>query len=399
MDASDPGARAIDESSDGGSSSPLPEPGSTHPRRRVWIAWALGGLALALVVLRVAPFVLWIYHVELAGRSLDTGLAWPNPRQVDSLPQLRDNQALDAALGHLAAAIRWRPDHAHAHRLTGHVYAARTDWEQAAAALEHARGQEPHNPLISWETGLIYERMWAVVRQESAEPVPVEVAAWQLEAPRNAVETPFCRPGAPQTCYVAETSFKLPYAGLTDEPPYQAPVLFLHPPARVRRVFVIPPERPALRFLLGLDPAASPGTTDGVTFRIWVEPPAGTAEPIFERTVDREAALEGWVPGWVDLSAWAGQRITLVLATDGSPDGATSGDWLGWGDAMLTTVEAARFAAQAPLPKMQRAWRSAGLDAQRFTVRSEQARAAERVEEAERWRERALAMEGTFAGQ
>ena len=70
---------------------------------------------------------------------MDAGLVWPTPRQADSLPQARDAQALDQALEYLDDAARRRPQHPHSYRLAGQIYAARADWERAAAMLNQAR--------------------------------------------------------------------------------------------------------------------------------------------------------------------------------------------------------------------------------------------------------------------
>src|SRR3712207_8044333 len=57
------------------------------------------------LMFQIAPILLWAYNVERAGWLMDRGLSWPEPRLVDSLPSNRDNDALDAALRHLGAAI------------------------------------------------------------------------------------------------------------------------------------------------------------------------------------------------------------------------------------------------------------------------------------------------------
>ncbi|MGH2541762.1 MAG: hypothetical protein ACRDIB_03135, partial [Ardenticatenaceae bacterium] len=100
-------------------------------------------VALALLAATIVPWILWAYNVEEAGRDLDQGLVWPEPRSPNTLPRMRDEQSLEQALAHLAAAIRWRHDQAYAFRLASHVYGARREWLQAAEALEQARVIEP----------------------------------------------------------------------------------------------------------------------------------------------------------------------------------------------------------------------------------------------------------------
>jgi tetratricopeptide (TPR) repeat protein len=117
-------------------------------------------LLVALLVALASPTLLWAYHLTRAGALLEAGLAWPTPRLADSLPATGDAGALRAAREHLAAAERWRPDHPHAYRLAGHVALAEGDWQGAVELLEAAVARAPRNPLLGWELGLTYERLW-----------------------------------------------------------------------------------------------------------------------------------------------------------------------------------------------------------------------------------------------
>src|SRR5205823_7326420 len=101
------------------------------PFRPAWpMVVLLVCIFLALAWLLV-PTLRWAYDIERAGRLMDVGLAWPTPRQADSLPQARDQQTLDRALEYLDDAARRRPDHPHSYQLAGQIYAARADWERA----------------------------------------------------------------------------------------------------------------------------------------------------------------------------------------------------------------------------------------------------------------------------
>ncbi len=133
-------------------------------RRSRLIVVLLACILLALAWL-LTPTLRWAYDIERAGRLMDVGLVWPTPRQVASLPQSRDEQALDQALAYLDDAMRRRPEHAHAYRLAGQIYAARSDWERAVALFDQARIRTPQNPLYAWEASLIYDQMRRVVEQ------------------------------------------------------------------------------------------------------------------------------------------------------------------------------------------------------------------------------------------
>lgn len=361
-------------------------------------------VAATILALFAGPMFLWVYHIERASRLMEAGLQWPEPRQVDSLPLLRNEHALMDAREHLVAAIRWRPEHSHAYRLLGQSFVAQGDWENAAEAFMQARERAPRHPLIAWEASLVYEHLGRIVAHAPRMALAAELAAGQLDAPARPVETPFCRDGVPQTCYAGETMFTLPYAELAAVPAAELPVLLLHPPARISHEMTIPPDRPALYFALGLDPAAHTWGSDGATFRVWVEPANGgrtttdaSPELAYEYMLGPDMAVQGWVPDWADLSRWAGQTVRLTLETDGGPAGDTTADWYGWGDIALTTVEAARAATLAPQARMRQAWNDAGGDARQFVARGEEAQQDEQFIDALNWYNRALTSDSKVA--
>src|SRR4051794_24077356 len=104
------------EPTDARSPSEPASPASTRrtPFRRAWPLFVLAWVVLALAWL-LWPTARWAYDIERAGRLMDAGLAWPTPRQAASLPQTRDQQALDRALEYLEDAARRRPEHPHAY--------------------------------------------------------------------------------------------------------------------------------------------------------------------------------------------------------------------------------------------------------------------------------------------
>ncbi len=66
--------------------------------------------------------------------------------------------------------------------------------------------------------------------------------------------------------------------------------------------------------------------SDGVTFRVWVDD-----RVVFERHTDSKK----WVPGRVDLSAWAGREIRLKLESHPGPKKNTTCDQSYWGDPVV----------------------------------------------------------------
>lgn len=323
--------------------------------RRLWLALALLACILVALAWLLAPTLRWAYDIERAGRLMDQGLAWPTPRQVGSLPTARDERALERALEYLDDATRQRPSHAQAYRLAGQIFAARADWERAAANLERARVAEPHNPLYAWEASLVYDQMQRVVDQAEREPLIDLFERGHLIAPGQLVKSLYCNDHGAASCYLGRGAYLQTYAAFPDQAAVELPVLFLHPPASLEQSLTIPADRPALSFVLGLDPVAREWRSDGATFRVWVTPPGGARQKAAEWSLDRATATRGWVPGWADLSRWAGQTVTVTLESHPGPADDLNDDWYGWGDLGLTSLRAARYAAWLPAQHMLQA--------------------------------------------
>jgi tetratricopeptide (TPR) repeat protein len=317
--------------------------------RRAWLATALLGLAVLLALAwLLTPTLRWAYDIERAGRLIDVGLIWPTPRLAASLPQAHDQQALDHALMYLDDAMRRCPEHAHAYRLAGEIYAARADWERAAAMLDRAHDLTPQNPLYAWEASLVYDQMNRVVEQAPRLALMDTFAGGHLIAPGQLVKSLFCSDQGAASCYFGRSTYLQPYAAFADQAAVELPVLFLHPPARVEQSVLIPPDQPALSFAIGLDPVARAWSSDGATFRVWVTASSGTRQLVTEISLDRATALRGWVPGWADLTPWAGQTVTLALESHPGLSNDLNDDWYGWGNLALTSATAARYATLLP---------------------------------------------------
>jgi tetratricopeptide (TPR) repeat protein len=351
---------------------------------------------VALGLLAARPWLLWAYNVERAGREMDAGLVWPEPRYADSLPKSRDERRLENALSYLATAMRWRPQDAYAQRRVGEIYAARQDWWKAAQTFETARTLAPRDPLLAWESSLIYDAMWRVVQAASRENIVPDLVSVPIEAPATPINTGFCRNDDPQSCYVGLDKWTQPYADLPKAPPITADVVFMYPPSSVKLTRPIYGDHPVMSFLLGLNPGMRGMATDGATFQVFVQPEMGAPARVYERTIDGATAKQGWIPDMVDLSPWAGQTVTLTLQTLGGPANNTAGDWYGWGNVIMTTREATEYVLLAPETKMRLAWQAAGIDAKQLLNRGEQARYHGRPAEALAWYQRAETVEPTW---
>ena len=108
--------------------------------------------------------------------------------------------------------------------------------------------------------------------------------------------------------------------------------LQMHPPYRPRAgtVFAayllkLPATKPVrLTFCNAIrDSTPKEGSSDGVTFRVWVG-----EQKLFERHTDSKV----WLPGEADLSAFAGKEIVLRLESHPGPKNNTSCDSSYWGE-------------------------------------------------------------------
>lgn len=322
-------------------------PPGRPPVRRVLIP-ALLLLMLLIAGVLGAPVLRWAYAIERAGQLIDAGMAWPTPRRFDSLPAERDRAALEQALTYLDIAAQRRPTHPHAYRLIGQVYAAEGDWLRSAEAYERALAWAPDNPQIRYEASLVYARADQVSHTAAALDLTDRFAAGRLSAPGVLIKSLFCSDRGAESCYMGRTSFRMPFAASPRGPLIAAPTIFLHSPASLSIDLTLPAEPAALRFVAGLDPAVREWASDGALLRVWVTPARGARVRAAELAIDRAAARRGWVPGWADLSPWAGQAVQLTLETDAGPAGDGTDDWYGWGDLALTSPAAAHYAALLP---------------------------------------------------
>lgn len=116
-----------------------------------------GAVALLGVAIIVLPWLMWAAQINRAGRLIEQGTSWPAARSSDTIPIASDPRRLEQARIALEAAIKWRPDDAHAFRLLGQIALAEGDWAKAETAFGEAGRRAPSNLLITWEQALAYE--------------------------------------------------------------------------------------------------------------------------------------------------------------------------------------------------------------------------------------------------
>jgi hypothetical protein len=118
---------------------------------------------------------------------------------------------------------------------------------------------------------------------------------------------------------IQSTEFKL-----YDESPY--PTLLMHPEAKAVFKLTLPDGVVCFRSDLALDPQSWGWGGDGANFVLAVD-----GEKVFEQYVGNAVTDRFWQPINVDLSRWAGQSVTLTLATGPGPNSDFTGDRAGWG--------------------------------------------------------------------
>jgi hypothetical protein len=90
--------------------------------------------------------------------------------------------------------------------------------------------------------------------------------------------------------------------------------------------------RAAFRAVVGKRDGSHLG--DGILYRVVVVEASGKEAVAAERVVVRHA----WEPIEADLSAWAGQSVSLKLVVDPGPADNSSGDWAAWADMRVETL-------------------------------------------------------------
>jgi radical SAM superfamily enzyme YgiQ (UPF0313 family) len=108
-------------------------------------------------------------------------------------------------------------------------------------------------------------------------------------------------------------------------------VLFEHPRARLDFAGVEIRPGARLRFAMALDPKCLEWGGTGIVFRVRVADDGHETEVFAERIDPKgDPAQRVWHDREVDLSAYAGRRVTIGFLTDPDESGDLTGAWAGW---------------------------------------------------------------------
>jgi hypothetical protein len=118
----------------------------------------------------------------------------------------------------------------------------------------------------------------------------------------------------------------------------------MHPDSRVRYRLDLPvlggtepgAGKLTLSFAIALEPDSWEQPGDGTAFALYVAAADGTRQ-VFSAYIDPKQleADRRWHSYQVDLSAFAGQTVTVEFETSGGPAGDLRFDWAGWASPRL----------------------------------------------------------------
>lgn len=299
------------------------------------------------------PFLKWAFYVYQAGTHMERGMAWPEKRYSDSLPQALDITALDTALTYLERAQNTRPRHFHAFRMEGHVFVALGRWLQAEPAFIAAATRNPDNPLVRFDQVIVYEQMMQELAANAGHQLWPQVKAQPSLLLHPAYSEVCETPSNPSSCNFLYTRVTLPVEGL----PWAAPMLGVKGSQHLELVLELPPSADALAYLLAA----------------WPQPGEELSGPLFSQLQIRgendadyttlgshdlsDPDKQGqWLPGVVSLTPWAGQTVTFRF------EASSRDHFIGWGQMTLATAEIAGMTVRTPRLRWEQALKAGGFD-------------------------------------
>lgn len=126
-------------------------------------------------------------------------------------------------------------------------------------------------------------------------------------------------------------------------------VLYQHPSSACSRPIWVGSTAKLLASLRMSEETWFLGKGDGVQFNIFIEDGQRKWHP-FSEYIDPKNIPEHrkWHDREIDLSQWAGQTVTITLATGPGPNGDDRYDWAGWGEPRIVQPIAYDFLAELP---------------------------------------------------
>lgn len=286
----------------------------------IWLAlFLIGILRLASRSRPRRPeIILWLSVVGAGAFSVAFSPKIPPPIDWDILAPFAFPAMLALGASWLASA-----SHPYAYRWGAALAILQLTWTIPWVGINH-------NVIRVWPDALARHRNQPYQIADLINLLPdaqVEVPKQSL-CPENDLSRPECHA-------VTETYFAIQQGQLYDV----RPVLFAHPPSTISYDIIIPRTPSFIWLCPALDPLAWDWPGDGVGFEVQIRAQDDTAAVLlYSMEVDKSEANRRWHQVFVDLSAYAGQRVKLSLIT--TPRGDPAGDRAGWGIAWIVSGRA-----------------------------------------------------------
>ena len=317
------------------------------------VALTLTGTGLIAGLLWGFPFLVWAYNVHQAGTHMERGMAWPEERHSDSLPQALDITALETALTFLDKAQAARPQHFHAFRLEGQIFMALDAWLQVEPAIAAAIARAPGNPLVHFDHVIVYEQMMQALAADAGHQLWPQVRAQPGLLVHPAYSEVCTDPQEPALCPYLYTRLSLPVAGAL----WEAPFLGFKGSQDMEAILALPPDAEALAYLLAVWPQPGEELTGSLSAQLQIR---GEGDKDFTTLSSHDLSAADhqgvWLPGVVSLAPWTGQTVTFRWET------RSPGHIIGWGQMTLATAEISGMTARTPRLRWGQALWAGGFD-------------------------------------
>lgn len=118
-------------------------------------------------------------------------------------------------------------------------------------------------------------------------------------------------------------------------------VLFEYPNSKVIFKDVSINKNGVLKFGIGIAEWVWDKPGDGVMFRITIVDENLQNTLLFSQYIDPKNSVwdRKWVDARIDLSTFAGQKVSFIFKTTGVPQNNISHDWAGWSNPQLTSMK------------------------------------------------------------
>lgn len=350
-----------------------------------------GSAALILTVAGLAaslfwgiPFLMWAYYVQQAGAYMERGMAWPDERHSDSLPQTLDSGALETAFAYLERAQAVRPRHFHAFRMEGNVFLALGSWLQAEPAFAASVARAPGNPLVRFDQVILYEQMMLELGKDAGHQLWSQVKAQPSLLSHPAFSEVCVDPTGRWACSYIYIQVSLPLADL----PWEAPMLGIKGTQHVDVALKLPSDAEALAYLLAVWPQPGQDLDGPHIAHLQIKGENDAEFTTLDNLDLSDPAMQGkWLPRVVSLAPWIGQTVTLRL------EASSQDHFIGWGQLTMAKSDIAGMTSRTPRLRWEMALRAGGFESSDTLALATEAQNVGNEEQHAAWQQRSALLE------